>query len=373
MPDTLSGKFEFKTSPDGELKIGDGFALFPSGANRRAIKLAYEKTVDLVNDSYESWWLDYEILVRCRFFGGFSGPGYALQTVVDMSSTQFTKIPGTTNQYSITQAQFKFSGRYGANRERDGLSAGIKIGVEFAFTFKFFVDFGPELDFEAGVSFDVLNFLLGLIIDRMAGDRANKGKVSYEGGLSLYDEGFGQLAGGSAAQVSPSLVLKISLAALIPPLKRLLDALDKWGGSVGVGFIFKVLFPVKVTPVSLTVDQNRFLLNDPKDESKVFTSNKREASTTVTPTLGLKHQVGISLALGVYAEISILNIFSAGLEFVYDLKALMGWATGPEIYNNLDGTTQAGLGVTSSGTALNVPEVIFDVDTSAHPIRPESL
>jgi hypothetical protein len=301
----------FNTSNDGKLRLGEGFSLLNS--NTRALNLAYEKSFTLLDKNGRgSWgWYKYKLFIKGNFFAGVAGPGYALNSKVNATiSKNANNVP--------TQGTFRFGGDFDNN---DGVAAGIKIGISLSIEINIYFDvkFLPSFSTNLSLSFDVISFVLSLLIDKANGDRGKNGKVQGDGGLNFYDEVYGELRlNGISDGATPSITVKFNLATVWAPMKAIDKGLQKLKGGFGFGPFIKLGFPVIVKPTHIYHDGYEYPLTEMDNNDEIVVNNpSRNTAYGQNSHMRIEHRVGVGIGFGAYAEFSVIKVISLGIEFEY--------------------------------------------------------
>jgi hypothetical protein len=343
----LRMKFVFNTSNSGDLDISGGFSLFFNGV--RNLPLAFESSWTLFDIRKRSWAVDFDVICRITWYFGWAPPGYAINSYV---LAEFSN--------SDNDATFEWGGTVGNADNRDGVSAGAKFDIVFRISIKIFLDIGPEFTLEFQANFSVVDFILDLIFDGLNEGRG-KGKVRRSGGINFYDEGIGSISSSGESRVVPNMQVKFNLVNKFAWSRILNKKLEKFGGGFAVGIAVKLGFPVTVQPTHIFARGKQYVLSKPDNNVVTVTGASNHSMGANWPYMRIRHDVGITVIVGPYAEASVWKFFSVGKEIGFDIGKFLGWRGGGNFQADLRATERYTLAQAPNPqpTHLEKPRVIF--------------
>ncbi len=306
-------KFIFNTSSNGDLKIGEGLALFAN--NKNAVNWGIEYTKVLVDYFDEGWWHENRFYLRFSTYAGFL-MGYAVNSIVNADiEYDANNVP--------TKGTFSFGG---TKQGKDGFAAGIKAGIGASLGFNFYVDIPviPTVSVEGSVNLDLLGFLLSLAFDQF-GSGASKGRAGGDGGLNLFDESLGGLSGKGSSQGFIGITLKLNLLNFITGFAGFNKTLKKCWSSVAAGVLVRVGTNITFQPTSFWYQKHAFYFPASMSDTVVVQGKDivlASGGSTAPTTLYVQHNFSFTVHLGVYLDITIVKFVSIGVELTYDI---LGW------------------------------------------------
>jgi hypothetical protein len=342
MPDFPTTTIETSSALD----ICQGFALIPALGTARAAVQGSNVQRDLFSVvNYTVIATRINLNLRWSYFVGVCGPAYAYSTHVS----------GSTDG---ANASFNFGGKYGANGGNlDGVAGGVQFGVELAFTFGFRAEqllprvtcystwdcrtewyWGELLSAAQEVRLNLISLIFSVIV----GVAATKGvnaespvppKASPVGplGISLSQTVFGGLRNNGEATVNPNIQVPINLADYIPVVGQINGALVRFAGGLSLGPVIGIGFPVTVRPTQIWVNTQGYSNFTRSNGQTVGTRAWDAAWHPNQVVIQMTHSVGVDLRVGVYAQLTLLKVFSVGITLVWGIGELFSSFTGVDL------------------------------------------
>lgn len=299
------------TSADGSLCTG--LPIWPKlGTLNIGAYSANQPKNYLVKGSPKILWYRFTVSLFYEFIAGVCGPGFAVSM----------NLEGTTNGNSLSLTV-----------SDDEVQAGIAAGLQFELGatlkiehYKLFSGWKTDLDTQGGIDFDIIGLFISAIkwaMSSAGGDentdiKSIPNSSGYWGMIGYNSKNFGYT---DTAVAEPRVHIPIDVVPEIEALEAINLALHALLGELSMGPTIWFGIPVYISINSISLDDTKYTNITASGNGKLTgTTTGPPPGTPLEMQVELAHSAGLDFGVGVYAEISILKIFS--LSGNYDLSIL---------------------------------------------------